>query len=334
METAPTSGQPTPEQPISGQSSAAPSARLAFGQYYYAHDCGIPYERSDHWLAFFDTIAERIVEQLQPTTALDAGCAFGMLVEALRKRGVDAYGIDISEFAIEQADPSVRDYLTVQSLTEPIARRFDLVTCIEVVEHLPSADAKVAIGNLAGASDALLLSSSPFDYGEPTHVNVRPPEEWAADLARHDMLQDLDFDASFIAPWTALFRHARVPVADVVLRYERARTRLAQETRALRESVLMLQQRLEEHDPEQAAQLLRAEEDVLRLRDELVAAEARLGEALGRERVLDTELLKHRDAADELVVFQRSSIWRLYSPYRRLRGRAGSAARAVKRKLG
>ncbi len=324
METAPTSGQP----------GATPASRPEFGQYYYAHDCGIPYERSDHWLAFFDSIAERIVEQLNPTTALDAGCAFGMLVEALRKRGVDAHGIDISEYAIEQSDPSVRDYLTVQSLTEPIGRRFDLVTCIEVVEHLAAPDAKLAIGNLASASDTLLLSSSPFDYGEPTHVNVRPPEDWAAELARHDMLQDLDFDASFIAPWTALFRHARVPVADVVLRYERARSRLAQETRALRETVLVLQHRLEEQDPQQEARLLRAEEELLRARDEVVAAEARLGEVLGRERVLETDLLKHRDAADELVMFQRSLVWRLYSPYRRLRGRAGSAARAVKRKLG
>jgi 2-polyprenyl-3-methyl-5-hydroxy-6-metoxy-1,4-benzoquinol methylase len=79
-----------------------------FDAYYYAHDCGRPYQRDEVWLAFFDHIAQRIIEQSEPKTALDAGCAWGFLVEAFRKRGVEAYGVDISEYAIQNVHPEIQ----------------------------------------------------------------------------------------------------------------------------------------------------------------------------------------------------------------------------------
>ncbi len=62
-----------------------------YDDYYYAHDCGRPYRRDEEWLNFFDRIAARIIELYAPRTVLDAGCAWGFLVEAFRKRGVEAY---------------------------------------------------------------------------------------------------------------------------------------------------------------------------------------------------------------------------------------------------
>jgi 2-polyprenyl-3-methyl-5-hydroxy-6-metoxy-1,4-benzoquinol methylase len=72
----------------------------AFDAYYYAHDCGLPYERNEHWLSFFGWIAERIVKEINPKTVMDAGCAMGFLLEGLRAREVEAWGVDVSEYAI------------------------------------------------------------------------------------------------------------------------------------------------------------------------------------------------------------------------------------------
>ena len=70
---------------------------------YYQHHCGSPYHRNiPHWRMFFDRIAQASATELAPATALDAGCAMGTLVESLRARGVDAYGVDASEYAIAQ----------------------------------------------------------------------------------------------------------------------------------------------------------------------------------------------------------------------------------------
>ena len=96
-----------------------------------------------------------------PSSVLDAGCAMGFLVEALRKRGVDAKGIDVSEYAISKVHESVAEHCSVGSLSEPLGGRYDLVTCIEVLEHIPAEQADAAIANLCAASDRLLISTSP-----------------------------------------------------------------------------------------------------------------------------------------------------------------------------
>jgi 2-polyprenyl-3-methyl-5-hydroxy-6-metoxy-1,4-benzoquinol methylase len=80
----------------------------AFNEYYYRNCCGQPYERSAAWLTFFGTIADRIVADISPRRVLDAGCAIGMLVEALRARGVDARGVDLSSFAIESVPDTLK----------------------------------------------------------------------------------------------------------------------------------------------------------------------------------------------------------------------------------
>lgn len=67
---------------------------------YYKSGCGADYTKKDIWIPFFDNMAERIIEKYAPVTVLDMGCAFGYLVSALRSKGVQAYGIDISEYAL------------------------------------------------------------------------------------------------------------------------------------------------------------------------------------------------------------------------------------------
>jgi hypothetical protein len=69
-----------------------------YDEHYYKNylsDSGLPYERADLWLNFFAHIADKIIEHIQPHTVLDVGCAKGFLVEALRDRGVEAFGLDI-----------------------------------------------------------------------------------------------------------------------------------------------------------------------------------------------------------------------------------------------
>src|SRR3990172_7690927 len=147
-----------------------------FDAYYYTHGCGSPYERNEQWLAFFQGIADKIIADLQPKTVLDAGCAKGFLVEGFRNRGVEVWGVDISEYAIKEVHETIKPYCWVGSITDPFPRKYDLIVTIEVMEHMTAETGKSAIANLCEHADQILFTSTPFDYKETTHYNVQPPE--------------------------------------------------------------------------------------------------------------------------------------------------------------
>lgn len=215
-----------------------------YDAYYYRHCCGNPYERTQEWLDFFGRIADVIVRRIQPQTVLDVGCAMGFLVESLRERNIDAHGIDVSEYAIQHVRPDLQPYCHVSSILEPLPRRYDLIVSIEVLEHLSSTLCEDAIKNICAATDDVLFSSTPFDYREPTHVNVQPLEYWAEFFALNGFVRDFDFDASFITPWAVRFRKTTEPWHRIIRLYERREWALRKENEELRGMALDLRNRL------------------------------------------------------------------------------------------
>jgi 2-polyprenyl-3-methyl-5-hydroxy-6-metoxy-1,4-benzoquinol methylase len=291
------------EQAISTSSGQQEGRSADYGRYYYRHDCGIPYERNSHWLEFFGKVADGIVRDLRPTSVLDAGCAMGFLVEALRERGVEAWGIDVSEYAISQVHESAKEFCEVGSLAEPLSRRYDLIVSIEVLEHIPPTETTAAIANLCAATDQLLLSTTPDDYGEATHLNVQPPEAWSAALAQEGFLREVEHDVSYVTPWAGLYARKDEPVAEIVRRYDRSWARQRKEADQLRDSLLTAQERFAELEdqpagtqPDLLAELNSRDQEILRLRDLLIGMDAELGTAKGRVAEME-DRMKRLDAA-------------------------------------
>jgi glycosyltransferase involved in cell wall biosynthesis len=184
-----------------------------YGEHYYTHYSHAgdnPYRPDDPiWQQFFGGVAQRIAADLRPRSVLDAGCAMGMLVAALRDREIEAWGVDISDYAIGQVRQDVRAYCRVGSVIEDFGRDYDLITCIEVLEHLSAEDAERAVDNFARHSANVLLSSTPDDFREPTHLNVQPSDYWVGLFARHGLYRDLLVDVFFVTPHSMLFRRER-----------------------------------------------------------------------------------------------------------------------------
>ncbi len=215
-----------------------------FDAWYYANNCGEPYERTTRWLAFFGGIAQEIQTRLNPTTVLDAGCAKGFLVEALRDRGVEAWGVDISEYAINQVYAPVAPYCKVASITEPFESQYDLIVTVEVLEHMPPSGASKAIRNLCAHTNTILFSSSPKDFAESTHFNVQPSAYWVKEFAYQGFFHDLGFDTNFLTPWAMLFRRAQRTPVDLAYSYEQNRERLRNENTDLRKKNVSLEEQL------------------------------------------------------------------------------------------
>ena len=228
-----------------------------YGREYYENHCGsIRYDRSEpHWLKFFGDIADNLIRLLQPRRVLDIGCAKGFLVESLRDRGVEAWGIDVSQHAIAVVRPDLAPYCRIGKLSDPITETYDLITCIEVAEHVPQEEMEIGIGNMTAHADTILFSSTPDDFTEPTHVNVRPMLHWLRMFAQCSFAPDLALDAGFVAPQAFFVRRSPQPPSEDLLasfaECHRLKLELAAQTAAsaeLRRNLEHVQQELRTRD--------------------------------------------------------------------------------------
>lgn len=197
---------------------------------YYRDGCAVDgysdYGRSEKWVRFFGNAAKKIKRRYRPKSVADVGCAFGLLTEALVDLGVDAYGFDVSPYAISNARDDMKDRLRVHSIFEPIPLRphgekYDMTICIEVLEHLPPEMTDQAIDNLCATSDRILFSSSPDDFDEPTHFNVLPTAEWLKKFeARGFFPSPYGEIAEFIAPHARVVetQHSKAPQRSLLSR--------------------------------------------------------------------------------------------------------------------
>jgi len=85
------------------------------------------------------------IAPLAGKAVLDVGCGGGILAEAMANRGARVKGIDLSEKALKVAKfhrlesrlPVDYELCPAETLAEREPCRFDLVTCMEMLEHVP-----------------------------------------------------------------------------------------------------------------------------------------------------------------------------------------------------
>jgi SAM-dependent methyltransferase len=114
---------------------------------YYRHDNS---DLNPLTAARYDEILGRIERARGPGRLLDVGCGAGQFLEVARRRGWQTSGTEISE--------SARQYLGARGLTVhqgslpdlALENSFELVSLIEVLEHLPD-----PLAHLAAAARAL-----------------------------------------------------------------------------------------------------------------------------------------------------------------------------------
>jgi len=106
--------------------------------------------------------------ELNGKRALDVGCGGGILAEALAESGAQTTGIDLSEKALKVAELHALEsgaqvnYQAISAealaLTEPAS--FDVVTCMEMLEHVPDPASVVkACATLAKPGATLFFST-------------------------------------------------------------------------------------------------------------------------------------------------------------------------------
>ncbi len=129
---------------------------------------------------------------------LDFGCSKGYLVRALRLLHHQAYGYDVSEYAVSCAPEDVKKYVTTSKSMFPRARSswaaYDWVIAKDVLEHVSYADLPRVVRDLRSVAKNL-FAVVPLGDGEKYHY-----PEYEKDVT-HVVRQDLSW-------WTDVFTAA------------------------------------------------------------------------------------------------------------------------------
>lgn len=88
---------------------------------------------------------------------------------------------------------------------------FDLVTCIEVVEHIPAEDIADALDNLTAlVADGgfLIFSSTPTADAQDTHLNVQPKRFWLKQFQQRGFTEATEYNVGYISRHAFALRKA------------------------------------------------------------------------------------------------------------------------------
>ena len=133
-------------------------------------------------------------------TCVDYGCAKGFLVNALRIIGCNAYGEDISDYAIQNCHPNVKNYISL-----PNNKLYDLLICKDVLEHIEEENLPNVLQEIKNKSNQFFFVIPLGDEDrfrireyevDITHV-TKKNEEWWIKLFQTHGFELIKFSYSF-----------------------------------------------------------------------------------------------------------------------------------------
>lgn len=145
------------------------------------------YLDSDHWNRFF-----------RPKRVLMYGCGFGQRVNAMNQMGVDARGIELSKYAVDNA---LSAFVKQGSILKNFEDDCDLVVAYDILEHLKYEDLGQAINNLKRTKRWILVSvpfkGTPNCENDPTHI-IKEDREWWVKQFTDKKLKEVKVPGNFL----------------------------------------------------------------------------------------------------------------------------------------
>lgn len=132
-------------------------------------------------------------DSIKINSVCDVGCGLGYWLQAChrlaeeRNQSIITIGYDTPNIPEEMLLIN-RSELMETDLYEPLTtdRRYDLVICLEVAEHLPKERSESLISELTMLGDVVLFSAAVPNQGGRGHINERWLSEWVQMFENND----------------------------------------------------------------------------------------------------------------------------------------------------
>ena len=164
-------------------------------------------------MEFYRQLVCRVTKSLSKPRVLEIGCAFGKFLSTLDPNW-DLYGIDVSEYAVNQARKKLPDaHLFACDATEiALEETFDVIAAFDVMEHIPDLE------RLAESIASRLTPSGCFIFVVPvydgflgpiihyldkdtTHLHKDSRHFWLTWVNRHFHVEQWYGVLRYLLPW-------------------------------------------------------------------------------------------------------------------------------------
>lgn len=156
-----------------------------------------------------DVIVPIISQLFSPKSVLDVGCGLGTWLKVFREKhnlndilGLDGSYLDRSKLVIN--DSLFLEYDLRNKIN--LDRKFDVVLCLEVAEHIPEKFSGILIESLCNHSDTIVFSAAIPGQGGQNHVNEQWPEYWekkfnSLGFKKSDLIRPFIWENSNVDIW-------------------------------------------------------------------------------------------------------------------------------------
>lgn len=138
-------------------------------------------------------LARSLLRHLEFEAALDVGCGNAFLLETFRAAGLEVAGVEASSAIRSVLDSGLSAAVRIGDFREARAvlradgsRTWDLVSCVEVAEHIEPCRSEELVETLASAASCwIYFTAAPPGQTGHGHINCRPHDEWLAWFGEH-----------------------------------------------------------------------------------------------------------------------------------------------------
>jgi 2-polyprenyl-6-hydroxyphenyl methylase/3-demethylubiquinone-9 3-methyltransferase len=199
-------------------------------------------------LGYVERIMAAASTPLAQAKVLDVGCGGGILSESMARSGADVLGIDLSRAVLEVAELHALEasvkvryrMIAAEALAAEQPQAFDLVTCMEMLEHVPDPGAtlralaelvkpggQIVVSTLNRTPQAFLIAILGAEYlarvlprGTHEYLKFIRPSELAA-WGREAGLELLDLTGIAHNPLTRSFSLSANPSVNYLAHFRR-----------------------------------------------------------------------------------------------------------------